>query len=84
MVQDAPSANTEFPIIAYSRLIMAKATHSGKLMTEARLLIFPTTTPSEVLHSPIRFGAASLMPKTQRWRLTWPTLRRRDITSWPM
>jgi hypothetical protein len=21
---------------------------------------------------------------TQRWRLTWPTLRSREITSWPM
>jgi hypothetical protein len=70
MVQDAPSANTEFPTIAKSRLIIARATDTGKLTSEARLLIFPTITPSEVVHSPICLGAVSLIPKTQRWRLT--------------
>ena len=29
------------------------------------------------------FGGLAVA-KTQRWRLTWPTLRRREMTSWPM
>ena len=107
MVQDAPSANTEFPTMACSRLIMARA--KAWSSTEVRLVRVPMALPSAEVPGAGReklgqveggsdppslripsarasgrsFGGLAVA-KTQRWRLTWPTLRRREMTSWPM
>jgi hypothetical protein len=58
------------------------AEESGR---EVALVIFPRAVPSGVVHSSGSDGmTVEEEASTQRWRLTWPTLRRREMTSWPM
>ncbi len=58
------------------------AEESGR---EVALVIFPRALPSGVVHSSGSDGMeVEGEARTQRWRLTWPTLRRREMTSWPM
>ena len=58
------------------------AEESGR---DVALVIFPRAVPSGVVHS---IGSDGMEvegeARTQRWRLTWPTLRRREMTSWPI
>ena len=87
MVQVAFPANTEFPGVAWVRWIMPRA--RAVPSEEVRLVREPITLPSseaqevgkEIL-GPMEGGRRE--PRMHRCRLTWPTLRRREITSWPM
>ena len=52
---------------------------------DVALVIFPRMVPSGVVHSSGSDGMeVEGEARTQRWRLTWPTLRRREMTSWPI
>ena len=84
MVQTIPPANIEFPGWACSLRIIARAICPVWLGRGVKLLIFPMTEPSCVVQSLDDGGVAFSVPRTQRWRLTWPTLRSREMTSWPM
>ncbi len=84
MVQKIPPANIEFPGWAWSRRIMAKAICPVRSGRGVKLLIFPMTEPSCAVQSLDEEGVEFSVPSTQRWRLTWPTLRSREMTSWPM
>jgi hypothetical protein len=81
MVQTIPPANIEFSGWACSRRIMASAICPVWLGSGVKLLIFPMTEPSWVVQSFDEEGVVFSVAITQRWRLTWPTLRSREMTS---